>query len=154
MILAVLITAVSMSCGLSVGVAQAVKAGGPDPEVNRSLFVLIREAKASGVPNDNIQRAITRGSSASEADYKEAVYEVRTGEAARRHGAVGSSRERTRWGDRLIHVCCRAQAYGYGGAGVIINCLTDNTNRAKTEINNAIKKSDVSAGQAGSAAIP
>ena len=50
-------------------------------------------------------------------------------------------------GERLIHVCPRAQAYGYGGAGVIINCLTDNTNRAKTEINNAIKKSDVSAGK-------
>lgn len=35
------------------------------------------------------------------------------------------------------------QAYGYGGAGIIINCLTDNTNRAKTEINNAIKKTEV-----------
>ncbi len=60
--------------------------------MNRSLFVLIREAKASGVPNDNIQRAITRGSSASEADYKEAVYEVRgrQGHQAVR-GAVRSS---------------------------------------------------------------
>lgn len=47
--------------------------------MNRSLFVLIREAKANGVPNDNIQRAIQRGSSANEADFKEAVYEVRTG---------------------------------------------------------------------------
>lgn len=58
--------------------SQAVKAGGPEPDVNRSLFVLIREAKANGVPNDNIQRAIQRGSSASEADFKEAVYEVRS----------------------------------------------------------------------------
>lgn len=55
---------------------QAVKAGGPDPEVNRALFQLIKEAKAQGVPNDNIQRAIQRGSSADDADYKEAVYEV------------------------------------------------------------------------------
>jgi transcriptional/translational regulatory protein YebC/TACO1 len=55
---------------------QAVKAGGPDPEANRALSVVIREAKASGVPNDNIQRAIARGSSANEADFKEAVYEV------------------------------------------------------------------------------
>ena len=55
---------------------QAVKAGGPEPEVNRALAVMIREAKALGVPNENIQRAITRGSSANEADYKEAVYEV------------------------------------------------------------------------------
>jgi transcriptional/translational regulatory protein YebC/TACO1 len=34
------------------------------------------------------------------------------------------------------------QAYAYGGAGFIINCLTDNTNRAKTEINNALKKTE------------
>lgn len=44
--------------------------------MNRGLSVLIREAKAQGVPNDNIQRAIQRGSSADDADYKEAVYEV------------------------------------------------------------------------------
>ena len=55
---------------------QAVKAGGPDPEVNRQLFQLIKEAKAQGVPNDNIQRAIQRGSTADDTDYKEAVYEV------------------------------------------------------------------------------
>lgn len=44
--------------------------------MNRALFQLIKEAKAQGVPNDNIQRAIQRGSSADDADYKEAVYEV------------------------------------------------------------------------------
>ncbi len=98
---------------------MAVKAGGPDPEVNRALAVMIREAKAQGVPTDNVQRAIQRGSSANEADYKEAVYE----------------------------------AYGYGGAGLIINCLTDNTNRAKTLINDAIKKTDVKLATSGSVAF-
>jgi transcriptional/translational regulatory protein YebC/TACO1 len=40
---------------------MAVKAGGPEPDVNRALAVLIREAKAQGVPTDNVQRAIQRG---------------------------------------------------------------------------------------------
>jgi transcriptional/translational regulatory protein YebC/TACO1 len=41
------------------------------------------------------------------------------------------------------------QAYGYGGVGLIINCLTDNTNRAKTEINNVIKRTDVKIASSG-----
>ena len=45
------------------------------------------------------------------------------------------------------------QAYAYGGAGIIINCLTDNTNRAKTEINNVIKKTDVKLASSGSVAF-
>lgn len=98
---------------------MAVKAGGGDPEVNRALAVMIKEAKNQGVPNDNIQRAIQRGSNADVGDYKEAVYE----------------------------------AYGYGGAGLIINCLTDNTNRAKTEISNVIKKTEVKLASSGSVAF-
>ncbi len=44
--------------------------------MNRGLFQLIREAKAQGVPNENVQRAIQRGSNTEDIDYKEAVYEV------------------------------------------------------------------------------
>mmetsp|Transcript_36992 Transcript_36992/g.48703 ORF Transcript_36992/g.48703 Transcript_36992/m.48703 type:complete len:294 (-) Transcript_36992:260-1141(-) len=45
------------------------------------------------------------------------------------------------------------EAYGYGGVGIIINCLTDNTNRALTEIKQAIKKSEVSLASTGSVAF-
>jgi len=57
-------------------IIMAVKAGGAEPETNRALSVLIKQAKTAGLPSDNIARAIARGSSANEADFKEATYEV------------------------------------------------------------------------------
>lgn len=57
-------------------IIMAVKAGGADPETNRALAVLMKEAKAAGVPGENVARAIARGSNANEADFKDATYEV------------------------------------------------------------------------------
>jgi len=45
------------------------------------------------------------------------------------------------------------EAYGAGGVGIIISCLTDNTNRALTDIKNAIKKSEVTLASSGSVAF-
>lgn len=45
------------------------------------------------------------------------------------------------------------QAYGYGGAGIIINCLTDNTNRAKTEMSTALRKTEIKFATSGSVAF-
>ncbi len=54
----------------------AVKEGGVDPEYNASLKTAIEKAKAENMPNDNIERAIKKGSGANEQDnYEEVVYE-------------------------------------------------------------------------------
>ncbi|RYH00383.1 YebC/PmpR family DNA-binding transcriptional regulator [archaeon] len=54
---------------------MAVKAGGPDPVVNRMLGHIIEDAKAANVPKDIIVRNIEKASAAATADYKESVFE-------------------------------------------------------------------------------
>jgi YebC/PmpR family DNA-binding regulatory protein len=58
-------------------VEVAAKEGGGDPAANMTLASAIEKAKASSVPNDNIERAIKRGSGedASAARYEEITYE-------------------------------------------------------------------------------
>ena len=52
------------------------KLGGPDPAGNFRLRTAIEKAKAAGLPNDNIKRAIEKGAGQSSADnYEEIVYE-------------------------------------------------------------------------------
>jgi YebC/PmpR family DNA-binding regulatory protein len=54
----------------------ATKVGGPDPEANFQLRLAIQKAKEINMPNDNIQRAIKRGSGETEGNsYEEVVYE-------------------------------------------------------------------------------
>ena len=53
----------------------AVKAGGPDPETNPRLRVLIQMGKAANMPKENVERAIKKATSKDQADYKEIVYE-------------------------------------------------------------------------------
>lgn len=43
-------------------IQMAVRAGGPDPEVNRSLKDIIVKAKSNNMPNDSIQRSISKAS--------------------------------------------------------------------------------------------
>eukprot|EP00640_Fibrocapsa_japonica_P003659 CAMPEP_0113936372 /NCGR_PEP_ID=MMETSP1339-20121228/3306_1 /TAXON_ID=94617 /ORGANISM="Fibrocapsa japonica" /LENGTH=298 /DNA_ID=CAMNT_0000938831 /DNA_START=20 /DNA_END=916 /DNA_ORIENTATION=- /assembly_acc=CAM_ASM_000762 len=96
-------------------IAMAVKAGGDDPEVNKALADILKEAKAYNVPKDNIQRVMKKAMD-DDVDYKEAIYE----------------------------------AYGYGGCGIIISCLTDNNNRATQAIKTALKKTEVKMAAQGS----
>ena len=51
--------------------------GGGDPAGNPTLYDAIQKAKKSSVPNDNIERAIKRGSGADGggADYQAITYE-------------------------------------------------------------------------------
>ncbi len=60
----------------SMEIIVASKLGGPDPAANFRLRTAIEKAKAAGLPNDNIKRAIEKGSGqgASE-NYEELVYE-------------------------------------------------------------------------------
>ena len=56
-------------------IAIAVRAGGPDPNVNRKLKDLIAKAKSLNVPNDNIERSIKKASGADGVSYEEITYE-------------------------------------------------------------------------------
>lgn len=55
--------------------SQAVKEGGPNPESNSRLRVIIQNAKALNMPKDNIERAIAKASAKDTESYKEMVYE-------------------------------------------------------------------------------
>jgi YebC/PmpR family DNA-binding regulatory protein len=80
----------------------AARTGGGDPAGNPTLFDAIQKAKKSSVPNDNIDRAVKRGSGqeAGGADYQTIMYE----------------------------------GYGPGGVAVLVECLTDNRNRAASDV--------------------
>ena len=53
----------------------AVKAGGPDPDTNPRLRVLMQNAKAANMPKDTVERASKKATDKESGDYKEIVYE-------------------------------------------------------------------------------
>ena len=89
-------------------VEVAARTGGGDPSGNPTLFDAIQKAKKSSVPNDNIDRAVKRGSGAAGggADYQNITYE----------------------------------GYGPNGVAVLIECLSDNRNRAASEVRIAMTR--------------
>lgn len=57
-------------------IAVAARMGGGDPETNARLRKVISDAKAANMPNDNIKRAIQKGTGELEgASYEEMTYE-------------------------------------------------------------------------------
>ena len=56
-------------------IAIAVKAGGPDPDMNPALRAIIANAKRENMPKDNIERAIKNAMGKDQSDYKEVNYE-------------------------------------------------------------------------------
>jgi YebC/PmpR family DNA-binding regulatory protein len=57
-------------------ISMAVKSGGPDPDNNSLLRVIIQNAKAANMPKDNIERAIKKAAEKGNSDaFKEMVYE-------------------------------------------------------------------------------
>ncbi|BDZ43474.1 putative transcriptional regulatory protein [Paraoerskovia sediminicola] len=80
----------------------AARTGGGDVAGNPTLFDAIQKAKKTSVPNENIDRAVKRGSGqeAGGADYQTIMYE----------------------------------GYGNGGIAVLVECLTDNKNRAAADV--------------------
>lgn len=61
---------------LSREIYMAVKKGGPDPDANPALRMVMDKAKAANMPKSNSQRAIDKGSSsAGGEDYNEVTYE-------------------------------------------------------------------------------
>ena len=98
----------------------AARTGGGDPAGNPTLYDAIQKAKKSSVPNDNIDRAVKRGSGAEAggADWQTIMYE----------------------------------GYAPGGVALLIECLTDNRNRAAGEVRTAMTRNGGSMADAGSVA--
>src|SRR5690625_4742834 len=98
----------------------AARGGGGDPAANPTLYDAIQKAKKSSVPNDNIDRAVKRGSGleAGAAEYETIMYE----------------------------------GYAPGGVALLVECLTDNKNRAAMEVRTAMTRAGGSMADAGSVA--
>jgi YebC/PmpR family DNA-binding regulatory protein len=96
----------------------AARTGGGDPTGNPTLYDAIQKAKKTSVPNDNIDRAVKRGSGleAGGADWQTIMYE----------------------------------GYGPNGVAMLIECLTDNRNRAATEVRTALTRNGGTFADAGS----
>ncbi|EMF0497761.1 YebC/PmpR family DNA-binding transcriptional regulator [Enterococcus faecium] len=61
---------------LSREIYMAAKAGGPDPSMNPALRLVVDKAKAANMPNENVERAIKKATSAvDETNYDEITYE-------------------------------------------------------------------------------
>lgn len=61
---------------LSREIYMATKQGGPDPDSNPALRMVMDKAKSENMPNDNVKRAIEKGSNnAGGEDYEEITYE-------------------------------------------------------------------------------
>jgi YebC/PmpR family DNA-binding regulatory protein len=98
----------------------AARTGGGDVAGNPTLADAIAKAKGNSVPNDNIDRAVRRGSGvdAGGADYEAITYE----------------------------------GYGPGGVALLVECLTDNRNRAASEVRTAFSRNGGSLADPGSVA--
>src|SRR5213080_2120901 len=96
----------------------AARTGGGDPGGNPTLYDAIVKARKSSVPNDNIDRAVKRGSGeeAGGADWQTIMYE----------------------------------GYAPGGVAVLIECLTDNRNRAASDVRTALTRNGGSLADPGS----
>ena len=98
----------------------AARTGGGDPNGNPTLYDAIVKAKGQSVPNDNIDRAVKRGSGeqAGGADWENITYE----------------------------------GYGPAGVALYIECLTDNRNRAASEVRTAMSRNGGNMADPGSVA--
>ena len=96
----------------------AARTGGGDVNGNPTLYDAVQKAKKTSVPNDNIERAVKRGSGAEAggADWQTIMYE----------------------------------GYGPGGVAFLVECLTDNRNRAAMEVRTALSRSGGSLADPGS----
>jgi|ERR1035437_5781125 YebC/PmpR family DNA-binding regulatory protein len=56
-------------------IAMAVKIGGPNPDTNARLRIVIQNAKAVNMPKVNVDSAIKRASDKDTANYEEMIYE-------------------------------------------------------------------------------
>ena len=105
---------------LSRAITVAAREGGGDPEMNPALHLAVQKAKEANMPNDNIQRAIDKGTGA---------------------GADAETIERITY-----------EGYAPGGVAVLVEVLTDNRNRAASDIRYIFTKNGGKLGTSGSVA--
>src|SRR3990170_3612870 len=85
-------------------VEVAAREGGGNVDANPTLASAVQKAKESSVPNDNIDRAVKRGTGELQGEaYDEVSYE----------------------------------GYGPGGVAVVVQCFTNNRNRAAQDVRSA-----------------
>jgi YebC/PmpR family DNA-binding regulatory protein len=102
---------------LAKAIEVAAREGGGNPDFNPTLATAVDKAKAASMPNDNIERAIKRGSGEVEgAVYEEMFYE----------------------------------GYGPGGVALYVQILTDNRNRAASDVRAAFTRHNGNLGEPGS----
>ena len=102
---------------LAKAIEIAAREGGGSIEFNASLATAVDKAKANDMPNDNIERAIKRGTGEVEgAAYEEMYYE----------------------------------GYGPGGVALYVHILTDNRNRAASDVRSTFTRHNSSLGEPGS----
>jgi YebC/PmpR family DNA-binding regulatory protein len=102
---------------LAKAIEIAAREGGGNPDFNPTLATAVEKAKAASMPNDNIDRAIKRGTGEVEgAVYEEIWYE----------------------------------GYGPGGVALYVQILTDNRNRAASEVRSAFTRHNGNLGEPGS----
>ena len=105
---------------LSKAITAAAREGGGDPEMNPALALAVHKAKEGNMPNDNIQRAIDKGTGA---------------------GADAETIERITY-----------EGYAPGGVAVLVEVLTDNRNRAASDVRYIFSKNGGKLGTSGSVA--
>jgi YebC/PmpR family DNA-binding regulatory protein len=104
---------------LARGIEVAARDGGGDISTNAALAQAVAKAKAGEMPNENVERAIKRG----------------TGEAGGGHY------------DEIWY-----EGYAPGGVAVYVQALTDNRNRAASDIRSTFSRNGGSMGEPGSVA--
>ena len=89
-------------------IEAAARLGGADMDGNPTLYDAVQKGRKSSLPNDNIERAIKRGSGTGDdaVEYQTIMYE----------------------------------GYGPNGTAILIECLTDNKNRAAAEVRVAVTR--------------
>jgi YebC/PmpR family DNA-binding regulatory protein len=102
---------------LAKAIEVAARDGGGAVEFNPTLATAVEKAKAASMPNDNIDRAIKRGTGEVEgAVYEEIWYE----------------------------------GYGPGGVALYVQILTDNRNRAASDVRSTFTRNNGNLGEPGS----
>jgi YebC/PmpR family DNA-binding regulatory protein len=102
---------------LAKAIEIAAREGGGSLDFNPTLVTAVDKAKAASMPNDNIERAIKRGTGEVEgAVYEEIWYE----------------------------------GYGPGGVALYVQILTDNRNRAASDVRSTFTRSGGNLGEPGS----
>jgi len=97
-------------------IALAAREGGPDPDSNFKLRLVVDKAKAANMPKDNIERAIRRGAGIERGDaLEEVMYE----------------------------------GYGPHGVAVMVHVVTDNRNRAVSDVRRLFNRVGGALGEAG-----